>query len=185
MSKKAKVYTRTGDKGTTMLGNMEIVPKDDLRVECYGTIDELNSVIGISLNYFLESETELILLKIQNDLLLLGADIAFPPDEDKRKFQIEKDHVNWVEDQIDQLDESLPVLTNFIIPGGAKGAAFIHLARTVCRRAERIYIKLDREIDGNPEARVYINRLSDLLFTISRFENSKKSISEPIWKPEY
>jgi cob(I)alamin adenosyltransferase len=184
MAKKAKIYTKTGDKGTTMLGNMEIVPKDDLRVETYGTIDELNSVLGISLNYDLEPETAEILNKIQNDLLLLGADIAFPPEDDKRKYQIEKKHVKWVEDQIDRLDESLPALKNFIVPGGAKGASFIHLARTVCRRAERIYIKLAREIDGNPEALIYINRLSDLLFTISRYENLKKSVEEPLWKPE-
>ncbi len=184
MAKKAKIYTGTGDKGTTMLGNMEIVPKDDLRVETYGTIDELSSVLGIALNYGLEPEIAGILNKIQSDLLLLGADIAFPPDDDRKKYQIEQKHVAWLEGQIDKLDESLPALKNFIIPGGAKGAAFIHLARTVCRRAERIYIKLIREIDGNPEVLVYMNRLSDLLFTISRYENLKKSVEEPVWKPE-
>ena len=184
MAKKAKIYTKTGDKGTTMLGNMEIVPKDDLRVECYGTIDELNSILGISLNYALEPGVAEMIVRIQNDLLLLGADIAYPSDEEKKKYKIEEKHVGWLEAQIDLLDESLPVLINFIIPGGSKGAANIHHARTVCRRAERIYIKLARDINGNPEVLKFINRLSDLLFTISRYENLKKNIPEPIWKPE-
>ncbi len=183
MAKKAKVYTKIGDKGTTILGNMEIVPKDDLRVETYGTLDELSSVLGISLSYDLETEVNDMITIIQSQLFELGADIAFPPEDDDKNFKIESKHVNWLEQQIDKLDESLPAITNFVIPGGTKGAAYIHLARTVCRRAERIYIKLARQIPGNPIGIIYINRLSDLLYTISRYENKKKGFPEPIWKP--
>lgn len=182
MNKKAKIYTKAGDKGTTTLGDMEIVPKDDLRVETYGTLDELSSILGIALSYDLESEVKEILTTTQNQLFKLGADIAFPPN-DKKKFQIENKHVEWLENQIDMLDESLPAITNFILPGGTKGGAYIHLARTVCRRAERILIKLERSIKGNPIGIRYINRLSDLLYTISRYENNKKNFEEPIWKP--
>jgi cob(I)alamin adenosyltransferase len=183
MPRITKIYTRTGDDGTTALGTTRRVAKDDLRVETYGTIDELNAVIGLALSYGLAPKLAEALPVIQNELLHLGSDLAFPP-EDKKKFavpRIEERHIQALETLIDELNEIVGPLKNFILPGGGQGAAALQVARTVCRRAERRAVTLSREQDLNPLNIQYLNRLSDALFVMGRYENKEKGIQEPLW----
>lgn len=183
MPKITKIYTRTGDDGTTALGSRTRVPKDDLRVETYGTIDELNSMIGLALSFGLDPKLEEALPAIQNELLHLGSDLAFPPEDVKewKVPRIEEKHIKALEDLIDELNEIVGPLKNFILPGGGQGAAALQVARTVCRRAERLTVGLAREQETNPLNLKYLNRLSDLLFVMGRYENKQKGIDEPLW----
>ena len=183
MPKITKIYTRTGDDGTTALGSRTRVSKDDLRVEAYGTIDELNSFIGLALSFGLAKMLNETLPKIQNELLHLGSDLAFPV-EDKKEWQvprIEEKHIQALEKLIDELNELVGPLENFILPGGTAGAAALQVARTVCRRAERVTVTLSRHQDVSPLNIQYLNRLSDVLFVMGRYENKDKGISEPLW----
>lgn len=183
MPKITRIYTRKGDDGTTALGSKTRVPKDDLRVEAYGTVDELNSLIGLALSYGLADKLEEFLPVIQNELLHLGSDLAFPA-EDKEKWQvprIEERHIEALEKLIDELNEAVGPLENFILPGGSHGAAALHVARTVCRRAERTVVKLSREQEISPLNLSYLNRLSDALFVMARYENKHKGIEDPLW----
>jgi cob(I)alamin adenosyltransferase len=183
MPKITKIYTRTGDDGTTALGSRTRVPKDDLRVETYGAIDELNSLIGLALSYNLDDRLKAELPRIQNELFHLGSDLAFPL-EDKKEWKvprIEEVHVQAVEGLIDELNEVVGPLENFILPGGCPGAAALQVARTVCRRAERLAVSLSRQQEISPHNLAYLNRLSDLLFVMGRFENQQKGIKEPVW----
>jgi len=183
MPKITKIYTRKGDDGTTALGSKLRVSKDDLRVTAYGTIDELNSLIGLALSYGLDEKLAKVLPGIQNTLLHLGSDLAFPA-EDKQAWQvprIEARHIAEVEVLIDELNERVGPLENFILPGGCPGAAALHVARTVCRRAERVIVSLGREQEINPLNLNFINRLSDALFVMGRFENKQKGTEEPLW----
>ncbi len=183
MPKITKIYTRKGDDGTTALGSKLRVPKDDLRVTAYGTIDELNSLIGLALSYGLDDRLAEVLPGIQNTLFHLGSDLAFPA-EDKEAWQvprIEDRHIAELEDLIDELNEIVGPLQNFILPGGSSGAAALQVARAVCRRAERSIVSLSRSQEINPLNLNFINRLSDALFVMGRYENKRKGIEDPLW----
>lgn len=186
MPRITKLYTRKGDDGTTSLGSRERVPKDALRVQAYGTVDELNSTIGVALASGLSDRLAEVLPIIQNELFHLGSDLSFYK-EDKEKFsipQIEARHVAKLEALIDELSAAVGPLQNFILPGGSLGAAHLQVARTVCRRAERKTVTLALEDDGrdlNPHVIEYLNRLSDALFVMARYENQQKGVAEPLW----
>ena len=181
MPKLTKIYTRTGDEGQTALGSRERVPKDAPRVAAYGDVDELNSALGVALALGLESSLAETLLKIQNELFHLGSDLSFPADSDFEVPRIEARHVEALEAMIDELSAVVGPLENFILPGGSLGASQLHLARTVCRRAERSAVTLAREEDINEHALAYLNRLSDGLFVMARFENFSAGTPEPLW----
>lgn len=183
MPRITKVYTKTGDAGTTGLGGGQRVAKDSARIEAYGTVDELNSQLGVALGTGLAEPLPAMLGQIQNDLFHLGSDLCIL-EEDKARFavpRIEDRHVTALEGWIDQLNDPLPALENFILPGGSAGAAQLHVARTVCRRAERLAVTLGREEPIGPLVVIYLNRLSDLLFVMSRHENAACGVAEPIW----
>lgn len=183
MPRLTKIYTRKGDDGTTALGSRARVPKESLRVEAYGTVDELNSVIGVALAHGLAPALAEALTAVQNELFHLGSDLCFT-EADKQQHpipQIELRHVEKLERLLDELTEAVGPLENFILPGGAIGAANLHLARTVCRRAERVAAALSRQEAIGPYVIPYLNRLSDALFVMSRYENQKRGASEPLW----
>ncbi len=166
-----KIYTRTGDDGTSALATGERRPKSDLRFEAIGTVDELNATLGVALVHATAMPAELvaILTRVQNDLFDLGADLATPVREEKReRLRILATQVERLEREIDALNGELAPLTSFILPGGRPAAAALHLARTVARRAERIATTLAEREDVNREALRYLNRLSDLLFVAAR-----------------
>ena len=175
----SKIYTRTGDDGTTGLADGTRIPKDDARVEAYGTLDELNSVMGLLLAEKLPEEVEAALQPIQHELFDLGSEFCLPG-----YTAITADHVRRLETTLDKFNEPLPPLKEFILPGGSRAAAFCHLARTVCRRAERRAWTLHKEYPQNPESIKYLNRLSDLLFVLARVIARKDGSSEVLWKHE-
>jgi cob(I)alamin adenosyltransferase len=183
MPRLTSIYTRKGDEGETSLGGGQRVPKDSARVAAYGTVDELNSVIGVAVAHGLSSRLMEILPVIQNELFHLGSDLAFR-EEDKRAYrlpQIEERHVAQLEQWIDELNEVVGPLQNFILPGGSIGAAQLHTARTICRRAERVVLTLAREEPIGGLVMPYLNRLSDLLFVMARYENHQRGVPEPLW----
>jgi cob(I)alamin adenosyltransferase len=183
MPKLTKIYTKSGDDGTTALGGGQRVPKDAPRVRAYGTVDELNSQIGAAVSLGLTPRLQAALIPIQNALFHLGSDLCFL-EEDKQKYplpQIEARHIAGLEALIDELNEVVGPLQNFILPGGAAGAAALHVARTVCRRAEREVFTLAQEESVGAFALPYLNRLSDALFVMARYENHARGISEPLW----
>lgn len=183
-----RIYTKTGDGGTTGLGTGERRPKYDLRVEAYGTVDETNATIGVArLHLSAEPDVDAVLLRVQNDLFDLGADFATPDNPAKpnrERLRITDGQVERLEKDIDKLNETLSPLTSFVLPGGEAAAAHLHLARTVCRRAERIAVELaarDNE-QVNPAALRYLNRLSDLLFVAARYVNGRGQ-RDILWVP--
>ena len=183
MPRLTKLYTRKGDDGTTGLGGGQRVPKDSLRVSAYGTVDELNSAIGVALAHGLSTRLAEVLPIIQNELFHLGSDLCFV-EEDKAKFnlpQIEERHVEQLEEWIDEFNEAVGPLENFVLPGGSVGAAQLHVARTICRHAERKVIALSRAEPIGALVLPYLNRLSDLLFVMSRYENKQRGVAEPLW----
>ena len=183
MPRLTKIYTRKGDDGTTALSGGQRVGKDSLRVEAYGTVDELNATIGLALAGGLSERLEEALPPIQNELFHLGADLSFR-EEDKEEVefpQIEQRHVKRLESIIDDLAAVVGPLENFILPGGAVGAARLHLARTVCRRAERAVIRLAEEEVVGEHVVAYLNRLSDALFVMARYENQRREVPESLW----
>lgn len=183
MPRLTKIYTRTGDEGTTALGGGQRVPKESLRVMAYGTVDELNSAIGVALAHGLVPRLAETLPVIQNELFHLGSDLAFT-EADKQKYaipQIAERHVQALEALIDEVNEVVGPLENFILPGGSVGAANLHLARTICRRAERDVAALVREEPIGAYVLAYLNRLSDALFVMARYENHQRGIAEPLW----
>ncbi len=181
-----KIYTRTGDKGQTSLFGGKRVAKDDIRVEAYGTVDELNSAIGLAIAFVLSSKYQVLsiekgLTKIRSDLFLIGYCLA------NTKYIIQntkylKLRVEELEKIIDKLTEKLPGLHNFILPGGGRAGASLHFARTICRRAERRVVSLSKKEKVALEILIYLNRLSDLLFTMARFVNFKEKRKEIIWR---
>jgi cob(I)alamin adenosyltransferase len=178
-----KIYTRTGDKGDTALFGGQRVPKDALRVEAYGTIDELNSVLGIALADTNDPELELVLKPIQSLLFDLGADLATPLSADTAPLRrIGAREASGLESVIDRLSEHLDPLKSFILPGGSPLAARLHFARTVCRRAERVCVRLSRNEDIGDAVIVFLNRLSDLLFVLARYANVRAHLPEIQWK---
>ena len=183
MPKLTKIYTRTGDQGETSLGSRTRVPKDHLRVAAYGDVDELNAQIGAALAHSLAPRLAESLPAIQNQLFHLGADLAFPPAErgDIQIPQIEQRHIDALETLIDEFNQVVGPLKNFILPGGSPGAGALHVARTVCRRAERRLVALARQEAVGPLALAYLNRLSDALFVFARYENYQRGVDEPLW----
>ena len=180
-----RIYTRTGDAGTTGLGGGRRVPKDSPRVAAYGTVDELNSAIGVALALGLTERLTTELARIQNELFDLGADLCWPADDPRRDRipTVQPRHVEQLEASIDELNDAVGPLTNFLLPGGSPGAAQLHVARTICRRAEREAIGLGRDEDIGELVLPYLNRLSDALFVMARYENHAASVAEPLWQP--
>ncbi|MEO1644564.1 MAG: cob(I)yrinic acid a,c-diamide adenosyltransferase [Chloroflexota bacterium] len=177
-----KIYTKTGDNGTTSLFSGGRVPKDHLRVDAYGTVDELNSVLGVVRASKPSENTEAHLITVQNHLFRLGADLATPMDAKAEWLvRIAQEEIDWVEASIDAMSEELPELKNFILPGGVLAAAHLHVARTVCRRAERLVVALSQEEAINDLTLIYLNRLSDWLFTLARYENQVHNEPETKW----
>ncbi|MEX1247205.1 MAG: cob(I)yrinic acid a,c-diamide adenosyltransferase [Anaerolineales bacterium] len=183
MPKLTKIYTRTGDDGSTALGSRQRVPKDHPRVGAYGTVDELSSLIGLAMAQGLSPRLAETLAPIQNLLFHLGAELSFPAGEGKevKVPQIQQTHIKTMEALIDELNTLVGPLENFILPGGSAGAATLQVARAVCRRAERHVVTLARDEAVRPEALAYLNRLSDLLFVMARYENKQRGIDEPLW----
>jgi len=183
MPRITKVYTRTGDDGSTSLGVKTRVSKDQARVEAYGSVDELNSVLGLVLAGGVDRSLEEPLRRVQNDLFHLGADLCVPEAEKAHTAvpQIEARHVAMLEQWMDAWAAELAPLENFVLPGGAAGAAALHVARAVCRRAERRVVTLAREEPVGAFAVRYLNRLSDALFVMARYENAKRGVAEPLW----
>jgi cob(I)alamin adenosyltransferase len=185
MPKLTRIYTKTGDDGLTGLGGGRRVPKDSLRVRAYGTVDELNSAIGVAIALGLSERLTAELRTIQNELFDLGADLCWPSDDERRARipTVQPHHVERLERLIDELNESVGPLTNFLLPGGSPGAAQLHLARTICRRAEREALTLSREEAIGELVLPYLNRLSDALFVMARSENRDRGVDEPLWQP--
>ncbi|MCS7166624.1 MAG: cob(I)yrinic acid a,c-diamide adenosyltransferase [Gemmatales bacterium] len=179
----SRIYTRTGDQGETSLGDGRRVAKDHPRVVAYGEVDELNSVLGLLLAQVPhQSEAELI-RRIQNDLFDVGADLCCPiMENDRPRLRVQPIQVQWLEEQIDRLNARLQPLTSFVIPGGEPAAAWCHLARTICRRAERAVVSLSRQEPINPQVLIYLNRLSDLLFVLARIYN-EEGREDILWRP--
>ena len=184
-----KIYTRTGDDGTTALGSGKRIRKDSARVAAYGTIDETNAAIGMARVHIAESHPELdaMLAKIQNDLFDLGAELSVPATGEEQKtprLEITAAQVKRLENEIDRLNAELQPLRSFVLPGGSPGAAALHMARTICRRAERLMVSLAAEPNEtvSPVALQYVNRLSDLLFVASRYVNDRGR-GDILWVP--
>ncbi len=185
MPRLTRIYTRTGDAGMTGLGGGQRVAKDSRRVETYGTVDELNSQIGLALALGLSERLAVELTSIQNQLFDLGSDLATPATSQARHPvpTIEARHIEHLEALIDELNDAVGPLANFLLPGGSVGAATLHVARTVCRRAERQAAALAREEPIGPTVLPYLNRLSDALFVMARYENRQGQVPEPLWEP--
>lgn len=177
-----RIYTRGGDAGETSLGDGSRVSKLDTRIGAYGTVDELNSALGVCLAGDCPEAIAAPLLRIQNELFDVGADLSVPLHVEGR-LRVTQPSVDALEALCDRFNADLPELRSFVLPGGAEGAARLHVARTVCRRAEREALVAAREHDVNPLVVVYLNRLSDLLFILSRFANASAGVAEPLWKP--
>jgi cob(I)alamin adenosyltransferase len=176
-----RIYTRLGDGGETHLGDMSRVPKTHPRIETYGTIDELSAHIGVTLTVGgLPDRYSDWLRRIQNDLFDLGADVSVPLDEPsgRERLRVSAEQVGWLEQRCDEVNAHLEPLKSFVLPGGTPGAAQLHVCRTVCRRAERLAVACGELL--NPEVVRYLNRLSDLLFILSRGANEGR---EPLWEP--
>ena len=177
-----RIYTRGGDAGETSLGDGSRVSKLDTRIAAYGAVDELNSVLGVCLAGERPEEIAAPLLRVQNELFDLGADLSVPFDVADR-LRVTQSAVAELEVLCDHFNDGLPELRSFVLPGGTEAAARLHVARTVCRRAEREALVAAQEHDVNPLVVVYLNRLSDLLFILSRFANAASKVVEPLWKP--
>jgi cob(I)alamin adenosyltransferase len=183
MPRITKIYTRGGDRGETSLGGGQRIPKDHLRIEVYGTVDELNSQIGVAIAGGLDKTLRSSLENIQNELFHLGSDLCIL-EEDKKKLSVptvEQRHVDALEGLLDDLTREVGPLENFILPGGSPGAARLHVARTVCRRAERLLVALAREEPVGPHTIQYLNRLSDALFVMARYENKTRGVDDVTW----
>lgn len=176
-----KIYTKTGDSGTTGLRGGKRVSKSDDRIKAYGSVDEINSVLGIILSHKIDVDLEKSLQKIQNELFVLGSDLS-NPDMSDEKNRITLTMIKDLEVDIDKFENELSPLSNFILPGGAHTSSLVHLARTVTRRAETNVIALSEKEKINNQCQIYLNRLSDLLFVIARVLNKRSKISDVIWE---
>lgn len=184
MVKKSNVYTRTGDSGMTSLSGGERVPKTHVRVEAYGTVDELNSQIGLLVTYLSEPSDRELLLQVQNDLFVIGAYLATDTERHPERHSEVVDHaaVEALEHAIDRCEDGLPSWRGFILPGGSRGAAVCHVCRTVCRRAERRILELAGTAEVSEDVLAYVNRLSDYLFVLSRRMLFMEGKDEIIWR---
>ena len=180
-----KIYTKTGDSGETGLYGGTRVPKNAIRIEACGTVDELNACIGVVRSQIQDAEIDTILHRIQNELFDIGADLATLETHPKAaSLRIPPTLTPGLEREIDQFEDQLPPLKNFILPGGSPCGAAVHLARTVCRRAERCIVTLAKGEPVNPEVLIYLNRLSDLLFVLARIVNHRADEPEPLWESQ-
>ncbi len=177
-----KIYTKTGDHGDTSLFGGQRVSKNHSRITAYGTVDELNSIIGVIRTADPNPVLEEILERVQNELFVLGADLATPPEKNVRIERIGEDHIRRLEQDIDRLERELKPLKSFILPGGSPGAAYLHMARTVCRRAERSCFSCRQSEIVSDEALIFLNRLSDLLFVMARYQNKSRHVHDVVWK---
>lgn len=179
----SKVTTRVGDGGETHLGDGSRVPKSSPRVAAYGTVDELNSLLGLALAHGLDPEITPWVRRVQNELFRVGGGLCFPGGgKDHRGMPtVESRHVQVLEKEMERLLEYLPPLEEFLLPGGSPGAAALHVARTVCRRSERLVVALGREDAVDETVVIYLNRLSDWLFVLARYENHRRGVAEPLW----
>ena len=175
----SKIYTRTGDNGTTGLGDGSRINKDSLRVDAMGDVDELNSMIGLMMTEVVPIYLSHILTQIQHDLFNVGGEICIP-----NYVILKQSRINELENTIDELNNQLTPLKEFILPGGTKAAAYCHLARTICRRAERKLVELHRNEKVTDISLQYLNRLSDLLFVLCRIINKEAGVSDVLWKNE-
>ncbi len=178
-----KIYTKRGDKGYTSLFGGTSIEKNSVRLHAYGTVDELNSVFGMVLSHSLSDKGREMLAEIQKQLFVLGADLATLPSKKEKIERIGQKEIEKLENWIDELEEDLPGLTSFIMPGGSTGGASLHFARTVCRRAERFTVELNMKDPVSDLTVIYLNRLSDFLFVLARFENKIAGIEETKWMP--
>jgi cob(I)alamin adenosyltransferase len=177
-----RIYTRLGDDGETHLGDMSRVPKTHPRIEAYGTVDELNAQLGVTLALpGLDDRFAGFLRRVQNDLFDVGADISVPHGGDRARLRLAAEQTAWLEHACDEVNAGLEPLRSFVLPGGSAAAAQLHVCRTVCRRAERRTVDCGDEV--NRECVRYLNRLSDLLFILARAANALAGRDEPLWKP--
>ena len=177
-----KIYTRGGDAGETSLGDGSRISKLDARIAAYGTVDELNSAVGLTLAADCPDDIRAVLCRVQNELFDLGADLSVPMEQDAR-LRVTQQQVDALEGDCDRLNAELPELKSFVLPGGSEVAARLHVARTTCRRAEREALTASGLYTVNPLALVYLNRLSDLLFILARAANAATGHEEPLWRP--
>jgi cob(I)alamin adenosyltransferase len=177
-----RIYTRGGDAGDTSLGDGSRVSKLDARIAAYGTVDELNAAIGVVLAGECPDTLRPVLSRVQNELFDLGADLSVPLEHEDR-LRVTQQLVDALERDCDRFNADNPELKSFVLPGGTEAAARLHVARTVCRRAERETLVASGDHAVNPLALVYLNRLSDLLFILSRFANAADGREEPLWRP--
>jgi cob(I)alamin adenosyltransferase len=175
-----KIYTKTGDKGETGLWGGDRIAKDSVRIIAYGTVDECNTILGVVRTCDIAPALDKMMQWIQNKLFMVGSDLATPSDK-KAVVRIGRREVGQLEKWIDRLEKSLPPLRNFILPGGCPASAFLHQARTVCRRAERGVVSLTREEPAAAGAAVFLNRLSDFLFVAARTANYQAGIADILW----
>jgi len=183
MPRITRVYTRTGDDGSTALGGGQRVAKDALRVGVYGTVDELNSMVGVVRAAGVHEALADTLAGLQNDLFHLGAELCTPVDDeaDRQGPCLQERHIVALEKLMDRLMEDLPPLENFVLPAGTPAAAHLHMARTICRRAERQVLSLSRQEPLSPWPLTYLNRLSDALFVMARYENFRRQVADTLW----
>lgn len=180
-----KIYTGTGDKGLTGLFGGERVPKNHIRVEAYGCVDELNAFIGLALSEISDKEVINVLKKIQNYLFTIGSDLATPNTEKNKKLKItrtQEEYYREIEQYIDHFSADLDELKYFILPGGTKSSAIMHVCRTVCRRAERAVVALDSSVKIGNNIIIFLNRLSDLFFVFARYINKKSGVPDIKWE---
>ncbi len=181
-----KIYTRTGDNGTTGLIGGTRVKKYDLRLDAYGTVDELNSFLGLVRSLQTDSHADELLAKIQNKLFVIGANLATEEAITliRKQMPVFDSDILLLENEMDEMNEQLPELRNFILPGGCQATSFCHVARTVCRRAERLIVELAEKVEVDPNLIVYMNRLSDYLFVLSRKVSMDQKAAEILWSPD-
>lgn len=186
-----KIYTKTGDKGTTALFGGTRVPKDHIRIESYGTVDELNSYIGLIRDQEIDSHYKKILIEIQDRLFTVGAILATPPEKEVKKngelrlqkLGITESDIELLENEVDTMEEALPPMTHFVLPGGHTTVSYCHIARCVCRRAERLAVHLDHNEPVSEIVIMYLNRLSDYLFVLARKLSNDLNAEEVKWIP--
>jgi cob(I)alamin adenosyltransferase len=183
-----RIYTRTGDDGTTSLFGGERVGKGNARIDAYGTVDEANSVVGLARSHLRDQpgaeRLDPVLGEVQEELFVVGADLATPVDAKPLVPRITEEHVGRVEDRIDAFDADLDPLKSFVLPGGSPAGASLHSARTICRRAERLVVQASASTPINEKSKVYLNRLSDLLFVLARWANKQAGVREDKWVPD-
>jgi cob(I)alamin adenosyltransferase len=178
-----RIYTGGGDRGETSLGDGSRVSKLDCRIGAFGTVDELNAAIGVALAGDLPGDFASVLGRVQNELFDVGADLSVPYGVGDGRLRITDERIAGLERDCDRFNADLPELKSFVLPGGTEVAARLHVARTVCRRAEREALATSHEVEINPLVLIYLNRLSDLLFILARAANAAAGHDEPLWKP--